>query len=61
MCLPHLEYARTAWNSTCKKGNLERMQVDAVYVITIIKGCGDIENTIKKLYLEIFERRRQRF
>jgi len=56
-CLPHLEYARAAWGPTCKKdiSGVENIQVDAVRFIANIKGCKDVESTMKKFCLQPLE------
>jgi len=64
LCLPHLEYASAARDPTCKKdvslSGLEKIQVNAVRFIANIKGCEDVESTMKKLCLQPLEQRRTR-
>jgi len=55
--LPHLEYASTACDLTCKKNisGLEKIQVDAVQFLANIKGCEDVKSAIKNLCLQLLE------
>ena len=55
--MPHLEYARAAWDPTGEKGiaDLERIQIDAV---TNTKG-RNLKGAIEKFFLQPLEQRRK--
>ena len=58
--MPHLEYARAAWDPTGEKGiaDLERIQIDAIRFITNTRR-RNLKSAMDKLFLQLLEQRRK--